>query len=96
MINVLGFLAYLISTSALYGSPLIRAQYATRNPLSPEPTVRFNDLTFALHAFVLTTFSWSMFAKRIWGFKQGDAKIAKWIWVGHHGFFHYQFHITVN
>ena len=82
MINFLGFGAYLVSTSAFYGSPLIRAQYAVRNPLSPEPTVRFNDLAFVVHAFVLSAFAWSMFAKRIWGFKQGNVRIENWIWVG--------------
>ena len=87
MINFLGFVAYLVSTSAFYGSPLIRAQYAERNPLSPEPTVRFNDLAFVAHAFVLSGFAWSMFAKRIWGFKQGNVRIEKWIWVGDRGSF---------
>ena len=82
MIGFLGFLAYLVSTSAFYGSPLIRAQYAARNPISPEPTVRFNDLAFVLHAFVLSAFAWSMFAKRIWGFKQGDQRVENWVWVG--------------
>ncbi len=69
-INTLGFLAYFISTSALYASPFIRAQYAARNPVSPEPTVRANDFAFAAHAFVLCLFTWTMYWKSIWGFEQ--------------------------
>ena len=70
-VNVLGFVSYLISTVCLYASPLIRHQYAIRNPVSPEPTVRFNDIAFALHAVVLSAITWSMFFPRIWGFEQG-------------------------
>ncbi|KAI4156866.1 MAG: hypothetical protein L6R39_000956 [Caloplaca ligustica] len=70
-INTLGFLSYLTSTLAFYASPLIRHQYAIRNPSAPDPTVRFNDVVFALHGVVLSTLVWSMFAKRIWGFEQG-------------------------
>ncbi|KAI4158834.1 MAG: hypothetical protein LQ342_007070 [Letrouitia transgressa] len=69
-LNVLGFAAYLLSTTCFYASPLIRAQYAARNPRSPEPTVRGNDVAFAAHAAVLSTVVWSMFWPALWGFEQ--------------------------
>ncbi|PHH70317.1 hypothetical protein CDD80_6104 [Ophiocordyceps camponoti-rufipedis] len=67
-LNVLGFAAYLASNTALYYSPLIRAQYAARNNGTP-PTVQFNDLTFALHALVLSSLTTSQYLlRRAWGF----------------------------
>ena len=66
--NVLGFACYAISTSAFLYSPLIRRQYAQRNPVSPTPTVRANDLAFALHAVVLSVLTYSQFF--CWGFKR--------------------------
>lgn len=70
-INVLGFVAYLASNSALFFSPTIRSQYAARNPVSPEPTVRANDVAFAAHAVVLSALTWSMFWGPLWGLEQG-------------------------
>lgn len=70
-INALGFLAYFISTAAMYFSPLIRAQYAARNPANPVPTVRANDVAFAGHALVMCFVLLSMFSRSIWGFEQG-------------------------
>jgi cystinosin len=70
-INVLGFVCYTISTSAFLYSPLIRQQYAARHISSPEPTVRFNDLAFALHAVVLTLLTCTQFFPDLWGFKVG-------------------------
>ncbi|KAI9817995.1 MAG: hypothetical protein M1832_004516 [Thelocarpon impressellum] len=67
-INVLGFFAYAVSTAAFLYSPLIRAQYAARNPVSPEPTVRPNDLAFAVHAVVLSVLTYSQFF--CWGLKR--------------------------
>jgi cystinosin len=51
-------------------SPVIRKQYAARNPISPEPTVRFNDVAFTAHALVLSALTLSMFWRRLWGFEQ--------------------------
>jgi len=70
-INVLGFLCYTISTSAFLYSPVVRKQYAVRNPVSPEPTVAFNDLAFAAHAVVLSVLTYSQFWSSLWGFKVG-------------------------
>lgn len=79
-INTLGFVAYLTSNLALYASPLIRSQYAMRNPMSPEPTVRLNDVAFGLHAAISSSVTLSMYSRRIWGFKQGPAKVGRSIW----------------
>ncbi|KAI4229918.1 MAG: hypothetical protein L6R36_000427 [Xanthoria steineri] len=59
-INTLGFLSYFLSTLTFYASPLIRAQYAARNPTAPTPTVRLNDLVFTIHAVVMSTLTWTM------------------------------------
>lgn len=70
-INVLGFTSYAISTSSFLYSTLIREQYAARHELSPEPTVQFNDLAFAVHAVVLTTLTYSQFFPKLWGLQVG-------------------------
>ncbi|TQS39329.1 hypothetical protein Golomagni_00149 [Golovinomyces magnicellulatus] len=70
VINVLGFLAYLIYNTVFYFSDQIRSQYALRNN-GLMPTVQLNDLTFAAHAFILslvtlsqhTHYSWWRFQK---------------------------------
>ncbi|KAG5984289.1 hypothetical protein E4U55_005352 [Claviceps digitariae] len=64
-INVLGFVAYFFSTLALYYSPLIRSQYAARHK-GLTPTVQFNDITFALHASVLSALTVSQYLCRSW------------------------------
>jgi hypothetical protein len=38
--------------------------------VSPEPTVRGNDVVFAAHAVVLSFLTWTMFWESAWGFKQ--------------------------
>jgi len=42
--------------------------------------VRFNDVAFGVHAVILSAFTLSMYSKRIWGFKQGGAKVGTGIW----------------
>ncbi|KAI1075859.1 PQ loop repeat-domain-containing protein [Whalleya microplaca] len=67
-LNTLGFLAYLIYTSALYSSPVIRYQYALRNN-DHTPTVAFNDIVFAAHAFVIcAVLTTQYFIPSAWGF----------------------------
>ncbi|BCS19020.1 putative L-cystine transporter [Aspergillus puulaauensis] len=68
-VNVLGFVCYTVYTGAFLYSPVIRLQYAARHPVSQEPTVRFNDFAFALHAVVLSGLVYSQFWPSIWGFK---------------------------
>ncbi|KAJ6438614.1 cystinosin [Purpureocillium lavendulum] len=74
LLNVLGFAAYLASNLAFYYSPLVRAQYAARHP-GLAPTVQFNDITFALHALVLSalTVSQYLFARPLWRFASRPA-----------------------
>jgi cystinosin len=69
LLNVLGFAAYTISTACFLYSPTIRNQYAARHPRSPEPTVRFNDLAFGVHAVILVAITYSQFYSRLWGFQ---------------------------
>ncbi|KAL5335104.1 PQ loop repeat-domain-containing protein [Aspergillus crustosus] len=68
-INVLGFVCYTVYTGTFLYSPVIRHQYAARHPLAQEPTVRFNDFAFALHAVALSALVYSQFWPKIWGFK---------------------------
>lgn len=64
-----GFAAYLASNLAFYYSPVVRAQYAARHHGLP-PTVQFNDITFALHALVLSVLTASQYllARPLWRF----------------------------
>ncbi|KAF2141639.1 uncharacterized protein K452DRAFT_318611 [Aplosporella prunicola CBS 121167] len=75
-LNVLGFTAYTIQTSALLYSPTIRSQYAYRYPAAPEPTVRFNDFFFAAHAFVISLVIYSQFWHKVWGFRDTKQRIS--------------------
>ncbi|KAL4797491.1 PQ loop repeat-domain-containing protein [Aspergillus venezuelensis] len=68
-VNVLGFVCYTVYTGVFLYSPVIRDQYAARHPLSQEPTVRFNDFAFAIHAVVLSGLVYTQFYPAIWGFK---------------------------
>lgn len=74
-LNVLGFIAYTISTTAFYRSKAIQSQYAARHPEAPETTVRFNDWLFAAHGAVLTIVIYSQFFPRVWGFKVGARQV---------------------
>ncbi|KAI0194604.1 PQ loop repeat-domain-containing protein [Astrocystis sublimbata] len=68
-LNVLGFACYLIYTSAFYWSPVIRYQYALRNR-GHTPTVAFNDVAFAFHAFILTlVLNTQYFLPSLWNFE---------------------------
>jgi len=67
-INTLGFACYTVYTSAFLYSAVIREQYAARHPASKEPTVRFNDLAFAVHAVALCVIVYTQFWPSIWGF----------------------------
>ena len=69
ILNLLGFLAYTTSCTAFLYSPTIRSQYAYRHPLSPEPTVRFNDLAFAVHALFMCLITYSQFFPKLWDFE---------------------------
>ncbi|KAG6251082.1 hypothetical protein E4U23_000928 [Claviceps purpurea] len=65
MVCWLGFLAYFLSSLALYASPLIRAQYASRHE-NLTPTVQPNDIAFALHALLASALTVSQYLCRSW------------------------------
>lgn len=67
-INILGFAAYFISTTAFLYSPEIRRQYAERNH-GLTPTVKLNDVAFAAHATICSIISMSQYFPRLWGFE---------------------------
>jgi cystinosin len=71
-LNVLGFFCYSTSTCFFLYSSTIRQQYAARHPLAPEPTVRFNDAAFGIHAVIIVLLTYSQFFPRLWGFKGSD------------------------
>ncbi|KAI1824730.1 cystinosin [Xylaria intraflava] len=73
-LNALGFACYFIYTCALYWSPLIRHQYALRhNNLTP--TVAFNDIAFAFHAFTITIIlNTQYFFPSLWGFARAPGR----------------------
>jgi cystinosin len=75
-LNILGFIAYTISTTAFYRSDTIKSQYAARHPESPETTVRFNDWLFAAHGAVMCAIIYSQFFPSVWGFKVGSRQAA--------------------
>ncbi|KAK7403224.1 hypothetical protein QQX98_010995 [Neonectria punicea] len=67
-INIFGFSAYFVSNVAFSYSPLVRAQYAARHH-GLEPTVQFNDITFALHGIALSLITTSQYLfSSTWGF----------------------------
>ncbi|KAL2119522.1 hypothetical protein VTJ04DRAFT_6483 [Mycothermus thermophilus] len=68
LINSLGFAAYFVYNASLYYSPLMRAQYAARYK-GLTPTVQFNDVAFAAHAFALSVITTSQYLlPSAWGF----------------------------
>lgn len=69
LLNILGFSCYIISTAVFLYSPVVRSQYAARHPVSPEPTVRGNDLAFGIHALVFCVIVYSQFWPRLWRWK---------------------------
>ena len=70
LLNVVGFSCYTITQAVFLYSPVVRAQYAARHPVSPEPTVRFNDLAFGAHALILCVIVYSQFYPGLWGWKK--------------------------
>lgn len=69
LLNVYGFSCYSLSTALFLFSPEIRAQYAARHPVSPEPTARINDLAFGLLGLVMSVVCYSQFWPRLWGWE---------------------------
>lgn len=74
--NVLGFACYTVYTTTFFYSPAIRRQYASRHPLSEEPTVRFNDVAFAVHSIILCILTYLQFWPSICGLKVSRHQMA--------------------
>lgn len=70
LLNLFGFTCYTVSTGVFLYSPVVRAQYALRHPLSPVPTVRFNDFAFGVHAWIFCVVVYSQFWPRLWGWEE--------------------------
>lgn len=66
LLNVFGFSCYTLSTALFLFSPVIRGQYAARHPISPEPTVRINDLTFGAMGLTMSILTYSQFWPKLW------------------------------
>ncbi|EPE07899.1 lysosomal cystine transporter [Ophiostoma piceae UAMH 11346] len=77
LVNCLGFLTYLLSTSALRYSASVRAEYAARHH-GLTPAVAVNDVAFAAHALVLSliTLSQYLLPRLWWGSHQNDSETA--------------------
>ncbi|KAE8253750.1 hypothetical protein A4X13_0g3671 [Tilletia indica] len=52
-LNAFGFLCYAVFNLAFFASPIVREQYRARHG-GQDNIVRFNDVAFAVHAFILT------------------------------------------
>lgn len=70
LLNVFGFSCYTSSTALLLFSRVIRDQYASRHPLSPEPTVRANDLAFGIVGLAMSIVTYSQFWPRVWRWQE--------------------------
>ncbi|KJX96872.1 L-cystine transporter like protein [Zymoseptoria brevis] len=70
LLNIFGFSCYSLSTTLFLYSPVIRKQYAKRHSLSPEPTVRFNDLVFGLFGLTMSFITYSQYWPRLWGWER--------------------------
>ncbi|KIH86951.1 cystinosin [Sporothrix brasiliensis 5110] len=77
LLNCLGFLSYLLSTSAMRYSATVRAEYAARHH-GLTPTVAANDVVFAAHALLLSLFVVSQYLlPQIWGWHKNDEEPAE-------------------
>lgn len=66
LLNVFGFSCYSFSTALFLFSPEIRSQYRARHSVSPEPTVRINDLAFGALGLSMSVVTYTQFWPRLW------------------------------
>ncbi|KAF4119591.1 cystinosin [Geosmithia morbida] len=87
LLNILGFTAYYASNQAFLSSTTVRDQYASRHS-GLEPTVRLNDVCFALHGLILSivTTSQYLLPRTLWGFEPSvgsrPSKVALGVYAG--------------
>lgn len=68
LLNILGMASYAIHNVVMFSSEVVRAQYASRHPHNPVPTVRPNDVAYAVHGAVITVVLFSQFYPKVWRF----------------------------
>ena len=79
ILNVVGFLSYTITTSALYSSSVIRRQYRERHS-GEDNTVRANDIAFAAHSLVISLVAVSQFWSPLWHFERRRWGVGTFVW----------------
>lgn len=72
LMNLVGFTAYSVYNVAFYYDDSVRHAYFDRH--GEYPVVRLNDVVFALHALVLTIYTFG----QIFSFHRGDQKLARY------------------
>ncbi|KAM3511960.1 hypothetical protein MY11210_004360 [Beauveria gryllotalpidicola] len=79
LLNMLGMAAYATYNVVFFCSPVVRRQYAERNPDNPTPMVQPNDVAYTLHGLAIASTIYSQFYPRLWGFyTTRPAKISPW------------------
>ncbi|OAA67446.1 Cystinosin/ERS1p repeat protein [Cordyceps fumosorosea ARSEF 2679] len=80
LLDVLGAVSYAVYNLAFALAPVVRRQYAARNPASPTPPVRANDVAYALHGLALSAVVYSQFYPRLWHFDRTrpPARVSVW------------------
>ncbi|KAM3504781.1 hypothetical protein MY10362_003341 [Beauveria mimosiformis] len=79
LLNMLGMAAYAAYNVVFFFSPVVRCQYAERNPENPTPMVRPNDVAYTLHGLAISSTIYSQFYPRLWGFyTTRPVKISRW------------------
>lgn len=85
LLNILGYLTYLIYNATFYFSSQVRSQYAMKNN-GLMPTVQLNDIAYSIHALILSSITYSQFLlSSWWGFEQSKralgARHTKVAWI---------------
>ncbi|KAM3556323.1 hypothetical protein ARSEF4850_005581 [Beauveria asiatica] len=79
LLNMLGMAAYATYNVVFFFSPVVRRQYAERNPENPTPMVQPNDVAYTLHGLAISSTMYSQFYPRLWGFyTTRPVKISLW------------------
>ncbi|KGQ10290.1 Cystinosin [Beauveria bassiana D1-5] len=79
LLNMLGMAAYATYNVVFFFSPVVRHQYAERNPENPTPMVQPNDVAYTLHGLAISSTIYSQFYLRLWAFyTTRPVKISLW------------------
>ncbi|KAI6245919.1 Cystinosin [Erysiphe necator] len=85
LLNILGYISYLIYNTTFYYSEQVRSEYALQND-GLMPTVQLNDIAYAAHALILSVITYSQFRlSSWWGFEDSKrtlgARHSKVAWI---------------